>query len=143
MKIRIASYKEGVPAELRYQCVAADLDVAFDDMRFMTPIDLDGTVEREKETLRYHGVATAQIIRVCGRTLVEVPENWSVNFDWFFETDNAEFVETDGELRELIFLDHPMVFRAPEADKPVEYSDPEVKKKSPFEDLKKKIKPKK
>lgn len=143
MKIRVAAYKDGVPAELSYQCEVAELDATFDDMRFMTPIDVSGTVERENKTLRFYGVATARIIRVCGRTLVEVPENWAVDFDWFFETDNAEFVVPDGELRELIILDHPMVFRAPEADKPVEYSDPEVKKKSPFEELKKQIKPKK
>ena len=140
MKIRVANYKEGVPEALHYQCEAKDLEVNFDDMRFVTPVDVDGTVEREEKSLRFYGKVSAQVVRVCGRTLVEVQEGWEVDFDWFFEAENVEFVDPDVELRELIFLDHPMVYRAPEADKPVEYTDVEKKKKSPFEELKKKIK---
>ncbi len=140
MKIRVAAYKEGVSEALRYPVDIKDLDVSFDDMRFLTPIDVNGTVEREEKSLRFWGVVAARVVRVCGRTLVEVEEDWSVNFDWFFETDQVEFVDPDSELRELIYLDHPMVYRAPTATKPVEYTDIEKKKKSPFEELKKKIK---
>lgn len=136
MKIRVAAYKEGVPEDLCYTCDAAELDVRFDDMRFLTPVDVKGTVEREKKTLRFYGKVAAQVVRVCGRTLAEVEETWTARFDWFFETENLEFVDPDGELRELIILDHPMVYRAPGADKPAEYEDVEQQKKSPFEELK-------
>lgn len=140
MKIRVSSYKEGIPEPLHYQREAAELDVKFDDMRFLTPVDVDGTVEREEKSLRFHGRIFARVVRVCGRTLTEVEEDWTSRFDWFFETENLEFVEPDGELRELIILEHPMVYRAPGADKPVEYTDIEKKKASPFEALKNKIK---
>ncbi len=140
MKIRVSTYKEGVPEELHYQCEAKELDVLFDDMRFLTPIDVQGTVEREEKSLNFYGRVSAKVVRVCGRTLVEVQEDWAVDFNWFFETETVEFVEPDGELRELIILDHPMVYRAPTATKPVEYTDIEKKKPSPFEQLKKKVK---
>lgn len=140
MKIRVVSYKIGVPESLEYQSNTQDLDVKFDDMRFLTPVSVKGTVEREEKALRFFGEVSAKVVRVCGRTLVEVEENWTSDFDWFFEAENVEYVEPDGELRELIILDHPMVYRAPEATKPVEYMDIEKKKKSPFEELKKKVK---
>lgn len=136
MKIRVANYKEGIPEALQYQCEANELEVSFDDMRFLTPVDVQGTVEREEKSLRFYGKVSAQVVRVCGRTLVEVEEGWEVDFDWFFETENLEYVDPDSELRELIFLDHPMVYRAPTATTPVEYTDIETKKKSPFEELK-------
>ena len=140
MRIRVSAYKEGVPEALQYQCDVATLEIKFDDMRFLTPVDINGTVEREEKSLRFFGEVSARVVRVCGRTLVEVEEDWTSRFDWFFEAENVEFVEPNVELRELIFLDHPMVYRAPGADKPVEYTDVEKKKKSPFEELKKKIK---
>ncbi len=137
MKIRIASYKEGEAEPLHYQCEASELDVSFDDMFFLEPITVDGTVEREDKSLRFYGTLSAPVKRICGRSLAEVKESWSIDFDLFFETTNVEFVEPASDFRELIILDHPMVFRAPEADKPVEYSDVETKKKSPFDDLQK------
>ncbi len=140
MKIRVTNYKEGVPEALHYQCEAKDLDIKFDDMRFLTLVDVAGTVEREEKALNFFGQISARVVRVCGRTLVEVEENWSVDFNWFFETENLEYVEPNTELRELIILEHPMVYRAPTATKPVEYADVEKKKPSPFEQLKKQVK---
>ena len=90
MKIRVTAYKEGVPVPLHYQCAAAELDVKFDDMRFETLVDVNGTVEREEKILRFFGIVSAKVTRICGRTLVEVPENWSAKFDWFFDSENVE-----------------------------------------------------
>lgn len=135
MKIRIAAYKEGVPEALKYDIEASEMDIKFDDMLFETPVHVDGIVDREQKTLRFTGEASAKVIRICGRTLLEVKEDWTSRFDWFFEIDQQEYVEPDEQLRELIILDHPMVYRAPSADKPVEYSD-KVETKSPFAALK-------
>jgi len=136
MKIRVADYKEGESKTLTFKCSATELDVLFDDMIFLEPIDIDGAVECEEKNLRYHGKLSARVKRICGRTLAEVEENWSTGFDLFFDISTVDFIEPASDFRELIILDHPMVFRAPEATKPVEYTDVEVKKKSPFENLK-------
>ncbi len=137
MKIRVALYKDGVPEALTFQNNASELAVEFHDMRFVSPIDVVGTVEKEEKSLRFHGDVSAQVVRTCGRTLAEVEMKWTAPFDWYFEIEDQEFIDPSTELRELIYLDHPMVYWAPGADQPVEYSDLEETKPSPFEQLKK------
>ncbi len=110
MQIRLADLKEDeiVPVKGTYN--PKDLELEFVDLVYSKPLSLDGTLEKSHDTLRFQGVLTSDIERICGRCLKKLPGSLRKLFDLFYEIHGKEVIETTDDLRELLILDHPLSY---------------------------------
>lgn len=109
MKFILADLKEGSRFAVEGSYDSQTLDVEFHDMRYQSPIRLTGHVEKSAGTLRFQGVLSASLVRLCGKCLKENYEKLEREFDWFFETENKEIIEPVENVRELLIFEHPLV----------------------------------
>lgn len=110
MKFILADYKEGIRFAVEGNYDPKAIEVEFPDMLYLAPIRLAGHVEKGADTLRFQGVLSTAIKRACGKCLKEGNEKLDREFDWFFETQGKEIVEPVENVRELLILEHPLVF---------------------------------
>ena len=110
MKFILADLKDGVSSEVEGIYDPKTIEVEFPDMLYLSPIRLAGHVEKSGGALRFHGVLTSSVKRLCGKCLKEADENLSRDFDWFFETAGKEVIEPLENVRELLIIEHPLVY---------------------------------
>lgn len=110
MKFILADLKEGVGVEVHGSYDPKAIDVEFPDMLFTKPLTIDGQVEKSAGTLRFQGRLTTAIKRVCGKCLKEADEALPLDFDWIFDLTGKDIVEPVENVRELLILEHPLVY---------------------------------
>lgn len=110
MKFILSDLKEGVSVQVQGTYDARAIDVEFPDMLFTKPLSLEGQVEKSAGTLRFQGLLTTSIKRVCGKCLKEAEESLPLDFDWIFDLTGKEVVEPVENVRELLILEHPLVY---------------------------------
>ncbi len=110
MKFILSDLHEGVSVEVRGSYDAKTIDVEYPDMLFTKPISLEGRVEKSAGTLRFQGLLTTAIKRVCGKCLKEAEESLPLDFDWIFDLTGKDVIEPVENVRELLILEHPLVY---------------------------------
>lgn len=110
LKFFLADLQEGVRVEVEGQYDPKNIDVEFSDMNYPAPILIKGEVEKSAGTLRFEGILTTQVRQTCGRCLKENIKKLSENFDWIYETEGKEVIDPVENIRELLILDHPLVY---------------------------------
>jgi len=110
LKFIIADLQEGVrvPVEGAYDPKA--IDVEFSDMNYPSPILIKGWIEKNANTLRFDGRLATSVKQTCGRCLKETVRNLVEDFEWVYETDGKESIDPTDNIRELLILDHPLVY---------------------------------
>ena len=117
MQIRLADFKEGVPTAVHEVYDSKQLDLEFVDLKYSKPLEMRGTVEKEKDTLVFRGHLTSEIEHICGRCLGTVKNPLDRSFELYYEIKGEEILETLEDLRETLILEHPISFLCKESCK--------------------------
>ena len=110
MKIRLADYKEGVEKAVREDYDPRALDLEFVDLKYSKPLALQGTVEKNLDSLTFRGTLENETEQICGRCLKTISRAVHKDFELFYETKGLEEVDTTDDLREVLIIDHPISF---------------------------------
>ena len=110
MILKVSTLKDGVPLELEAEYDPQKLDLDFVDWHYLSKVALCGCAERVLNTVTFRGSLTGRIEQVCARCLEPIPRNISMPFDLSYEVRHEEMVDTTGDLRDILLLDHPERF---------------------------------
>lgn len=110
MKLVLANYKEGERVEVHSQYDPKSLDLEFVDLKYLSPLSMQGYVEKGPDTIFFRGKLTSETERLCGRCIITVKLPLRQSFDLIYETKDKEEIDTTDDLREVIVLDHPLSF---------------------------------
>ncbi len=110
MKFVLSDLKEGVSVEVRGSYDAKVIDAEFPDMLFTKPLSIAGQVEKSAGTLRFQGALTTSVKRLCGKCLKEAGDAVALDFDWIFDLTGKEVIEPVENVREMLILEHPLVY---------------------------------
>lgn len=110
MKFVLSDFKEGVSVKVQGTYDPKTIDVEFPDMLFTQPLLIEGAVEKSAGTLRFQGDLKTSLRRTCGKCLKEADERISLEFDWIFDVTGQEIVDPLENVRELLILEHPLVY---------------------------------
>ncbi len=110
MNLRLADYKEGVEVPVRKDYDPGDLDIEFVDLKYSKPLSMEGTVEKGADTLVFRGQLSSEIEHICGRCLIPIRSVLDQPFELYYEIQGKEFVDTTDDLREVLILEHPIIF---------------------------------
>ena len=110
MKIHLPSFKEGVPTKVCQEYDPKQLDLEFVDLKYLSPLVLDGIVEKGHDALTFRGRLTSEVDRVCGRCLTATKDRLDQAFELFYEIKGLEDLETLDDLRECLILEHPISY---------------------------------
>ncbi|MDA9101082.1 DUF177 domain-containing protein [Omnitrophica bacterium] len=110
MQIILGNYKEGCATAVENEYRADELDAEYVDLKYAGPVIMTGTVEKNQDTLTFRGQLKTQVARTCGRCLASVKQELSKNFEFYYEIQGKEVVETLNDLREVLLLDHPLSY---------------------------------
>lgn len=138
MRIFVSDLKDGVPVSVHEEYDPKKLDLELVDLKFLDKLYMEGTVEKQFEAVSFSGRVTSRVKRICGRTLREVEEPLTVDFEYYYPAKDAEIIETLDDIREAVLMDQPMVYYAPGTE-PAEDRDEELKadeESNPFRKLK-------
>lgn len=113
MRIFVSDLKDGVPVSVHEEYDPKELELELVDLKFLDKLILDGVVEKQFEAVSFNGKLTSRVRRICGRTLKEVDEPLSVDFDYYYPAKDADVIETIDDIREAVLMDQPMVYYAP------------------------------
>ncbi len=110
MNIRLVEYKEGVVTPVEAEYNPKELDLEFVDLIYSQPLKLVGTVEKSLVTLTFRGELSSRVEHVCGRCLKKIAAPIYAEFEFFYEIEGKESIETLDDLRETLILEHPISF---------------------------------
>ncbi len=110
MNLRLMDYNEGVEVFVQKDYDPRELDLEFVDLKYSKPLSMEGTVEKGADTLVFRGQLTSEIERICGRCLKHIPTTLEQPFELYYEIQGKEFVDTTDDLREVLILEHPIIF---------------------------------
>lgn len=107
MIIPVASLKEGKPEPVAEELDAKEIDVEFDDMRYLSKIKVDGTVEKNFSTVTFKADLNRNVRHSCARCLAEVDEKLSGAVEFNYDASNIEEIDTLPDIRDELILSHP------------------------------------
>lgn len=107
MIIKVASLKEGVPEAVSEELDAKEIDVEFNDMRYLNKIRVHGTVEKNLSVVTFKGSIDREVQHVCARCLNELNENISDPVVFDYDASSADEVDTLADIRDELILSHP------------------------------------
>jgi uncharacterized protein len=111
MKFILSEFSEGVRVPVEGSYDPKTIEIEFPDMIYTALVELRGTAEKSAGTFRLRGVLKTAVKRACGKCLKEKNEPLSCDFDWIFDVLDKESVEPLENVRELLILEHPLVYR--------------------------------
>lgn len=114
MQIRLAEYSEGVAVPVRQTYEPKGLDLEFVDLHYTIPITMEGTVEKGPDTVSFRGALKSKVEQICGRCLKKIEEPVDKPFSLYYEIKDKDVIETIDDLRELLILEHGVVYRCTE-----------------------------
>ena len=107
MKIKINDIpKEGLSIEEKKD--ASALDLARDDLRFVTPIALSVFVNRDKDEAYAHVTASGKIETICGRCLSAYSIDFKKDFDFSYDLRGKTVIDLADDIRSEIILEYPV-----------------------------------
>ena len=107
MKIKVNDIpKEGLSIEERRD--ASELDLARDDLKFVTPIALSIFINRDKDEAYAHVTASGKIEAICGRCLSAYGVDFKKDFDFSYDLRGKTVVDLTDDIRSEIILEYPV-----------------------------------
>ena len=107
MKIKINDIpKEGLSIEEKKD--ASALDLAGDDLRFVTPISLSIFINRDKDEAYAHVTASGKIEAICGRCLSAYSIDFEKDFDFSYDIEGKATIDLTDDIRSEIILEYPV-----------------------------------
>ncbi len=107
MKIKVNDIpQEGLTLEEQRDAVA--LDLARDDLKFVTPITLKAFITRDKDDVYAHVSAGGRIEAVCGRCLAAYVIDFSREFDFSYDVKGKTTLDLTDDIRQEIILEYPV-----------------------------------
>lgn len=107
MKIKInEKLKDGV--ELSESQDAGSLDLARDDLKFISPILLNVFITKDQDDLYAHVTAKGRIEAVCGRCLCRVEFDFNKEFDFSYDVKGKTSLDITDDIRQEIILEYPL-----------------------------------
>jgi len=107
MIIAVNQLNEGEPIPLASTYDSETLDLGFVDFRYLNPVTLTGAAERTGELVVVRGEMASEIEQICGRCLRGVRRAITTPFELSYEVGDHENIDTTGDLRDLLMLNHP------------------------------------
>ncbi|MFA5093926.1 MAG: DUF177 domain-containing protein [Candidatus Omnitrophota bacterium] len=107
MKIKVNDIpQEGLTLEEQHD--AAALDLARDDLKFVTPITLKAFITRDTDDVYAHVSAEGRIEAVCGRCLAAYIINFNKEFDFSYDVKGKTVLDLTDDIRQEIILEYPV-----------------------------------
>jgi len=107
MKIKISEIpKEGLSLKEAYD--SNTLDLARDDLKFVSPIDISAFVTKDKDDLYAHVEAKGRLEMTCARCLVPYEIDFRREFDFSYDVKGKTSVDITSDIRQEIILDYPI-----------------------------------
>ena len=107
MKIKINDIpKDGITLEEKQD--AAALDLARDDLKFVTPVSLSAFLTRDKDDVYAHVKASGRIEAVCGRCLAAYTIDFDKEFDFSYDVKGKNILDLTDDIRAEIILEYPI-----------------------------------
>jgi len=110
MKIYLPDYEVDQITDVREQYNPKELDLEFVDLKYQKDLEMDGTVEKGKETLTFQGHLVSEVEFTCGRCLKTVTNPLDQPFQLYYDIRGLEQVDATNDLREVLILNHPLSF---------------------------------
>ncbi len=107
MKIKINDIpKDGLTIEEKRS--ASELDLARDDLKFVTPIALAVYINRDKDEAYAHVSAAGRIEAVCSRCLSSYTMDFKRDFDFSYDLRGKAVLDLTDDIRSEIILEYPV-----------------------------------
>jgi uncharacterized protein len=107
VKIKINDIpKDGLTIEEKHS--ASELDLARDDLKFVTPIALTVYINRDKEEAYAHVSAAGKIEAVCSRCLSSYTVDFKRDFDFSYDLRGKAVLDLTDDIRSEIILEYPV-----------------------------------
>lgn len=110
MRIDISKLRDGEILSVSHEYDSKALSLEQCDLRYLTPLKLEGTLGRVGDSLFFKGNLTARIENICTRCLKAIRKSADESFDLYFPVKDEEFLETTDEIREVMLLAYPVKF---------------------------------
>jgi uncharacterized metal-binding protein YceD (DUF177 family) len=110
MILRVNQILEGAPVECETAYNPKTLDLDYVDWHYLDKIDLQGRAERVFHTVRFHGRLEGNVEQICARCLERIERTFSIPFDLVYEIQQRDVIDTTGDLRDILLLEHPDQF---------------------------------
>src|SRR3989338_4950070 len=110
MRIHLADFPFDTSIDVRNRYDPKELDLEFVDLIYKSPLDLEGTVERGKDSLSFQGRLVSDVEYTCGRCLKTVMKHVDQDFQLYYDVRGLDSVDTTDDLREILMLNHPIAF---------------------------------
>jgi len=105
--LKVNHLRDGIPEQVEAEYEPRALDLEFVDLHYLSKVALQGWVERITNTVMFRGALAAQIEQVCARCLDPIVKRIEMPFNLSYEVQREETVDTTGDLRDILLLDHP------------------------------------
>jgi len=107
MKIKINDIpKDGL--ELTESQDAGALDLARDDLRFVSPVDISAFISRDKDEVYARITAKGKLEITCARCLSPYRIDLKKDFDLSYDVKGKRILDLADDIRQEIILDYPM-----------------------------------
>ncbi|MDD5546679.1 MAG: YceD family protein [Candidatus Omnitrophica bacterium] len=107
MKIKINDIpNEGLAIEEKQN--ASELDLARDDLKFVTPVSLSVFIGRDKDEAYAHVSASGKIEAVCSRCLSSYTIDFKKDFDFSYDLKGKTTLDLTDDIRSEIILEYPV-----------------------------------
>lgn len=110
MKIDISKLKEGERLALEHEYDPKELNLELYDLRYVSPLELKGGIERIKNSLFFKGSLRTDLEIACTRCLKTVKVKSEEPFDLYYPFTGQEELDTTDEIREVMLLSYPVKF---------------------------------
>jgi len=110
MRIDVSKLKDGESFLVSHEYDAKELKVELCDVRYLSPLNLRGTLGRVGESFFFKGNLTGQVEYSCTRCLKAIRKKADEAFDLYYPVKDEEYLETTDEIREVMLLSYPVKF---------------------------------
>ena len=107
MILKISGLAEDAPKQLETTYDPRGLDLEFVDLHYLRKVLLEGTVERIRQTVTFRGTLSSRVEQVCARCLEPSESDVLSPFDLSYDIKGEEAIDTTGDLRDILILQHP------------------------------------
>lgn len=110
MFIRLQDFPEGeiVPVQHRYD--PKKLDAESVDLLFPQDIEMEGTVEKGTDVVTFRGRLFGPSQLICGRCLEKTPSSLDKDFEFYYEIQGKDSLDTTNDIREAVILEQPLSY---------------------------------
>lgn len=107
MKIKINEIpKDGL--SVKETSDANALDLARDDLKFTSPIDISAFITKDRDDLYAHIEASGRMEIICARCLSPYNMDFKREFDFSYDVKGKTSLDLTADIREEIILEYPI-----------------------------------